>query len=351
MNNQKIRVGVIGAGDNTRKLHIPLLQAIEGVEVVAIANRSVASARAAAAPFGIRTATDQWQTLIEDPDINAICIGTWPYLHAPVTLAALAAGKHVLCEARMACNAHEAREMLAAAEVHPDLVAQLVPAPFTLRLDSSIRDLIDQGAIGTLLAVEAAYSSGTFRAPDAPMSWRQDERLSGHNALTLGIRYEALMRWIGPAARIAAVSLISVPSRLDPQGERRTVQIPDHLDIIGKTASGASLNMRLSAITGHSPHDETRLYGSEATLVVSGSPARALIARAGETDFHPIAPAPLPQGALDNGWRVERDFIDAIRGIAPITRTTFADGVRYMEFTDAVHCSAAENRFVEIPDI
>ncbi len=55
---------------------------------------------------------------------HAVCIGTWPNLHAEVTVAALERGKHVLCEARMACNLTEAKRMLAASEARPQLVAQ-----------------------------------------------------------------------------------------------------------------------------------------------------------------------------------------------------------------------------------
>ena len=65
--------------------------------------------------YGIPRTAEHWQDLVADPDIDALVIGTWPYLHCPVTLAALEAGKHVLTEARMALNAAEAHRMLAAA--------------------------------------------------------------------------------------------------------------------------------------------------------------------------------------------------------------------------------------------
>src|SRR5881275_2217356 len=131
MAKQPLRVGLIGAGANTRSRHIPGLRAISDVEIVAVCNRRRESTAAAARELGIPRTFDRWEDLVADPEIDAVVIGTWPYLHCPVTLAALAAGKHVLTEARMAMSAAEAREMLAAARAHPGLVTQVVPAPFT----------------------------------------------------------------------------------------------------------------------------------------------------------------------------------------------------------------------------
>lgn len=344
MASAMIRVGIVGAGANTREKHIPLLQAIPGVEVVAIANRSEGSARAAAAPFGIAGATGRWESLIEDPSLDAICIGTWPYMHAPVTLAALAAGKHVLCEARMACNAAEARAMLAASDAHPELVAQLVPSPFTLGVDDTVRQLLEDGAIGPLLSVDVRHATGAFCDPAAALTWRQDGRLSGLNAMTMGIWYEALMRWTGPAARVAAMTTVSVPLRRDAAGTLREVTVPDHIDIAGRLANGASLNMQFSAVSGLAPCCEIRLHGTEGTLLVQGMPSKLFMGRTGDTA---LAPVPIPEPVP--GWRVEAEFIEAVRGLAPVRRTTFADGVRYMEFTEAVHRSAAEGRVVELP--
>jgi predicted homoserine dehydrogenase-like protein len=95
------RVGIIGAGGNTKLRHIPNLLEIPGVQLRTVCNRSLGSSRAAAEAFGIPGATDSWRQVIDDPDIDAVVIGTWPYMHATLTCAALAAGKHVLCEARM----------------------------------------------------------------------------------------------------------------------------------------------------------------------------------------------------------------------------------------------------------
>src|SRR5262245_33183154 len=125
-----LRIGLIGAGANTRARHIPGLRALADVEIVGVCNRRPESTAEVAREFAIPRQYASWEDLLRDKDVDAIVIGTWPYLHAPITLAALDAGKHVLTEARMALNADEAREMLAASRRHPDLVTQIVPSPF-----------------------------------------------------------------------------------------------------------------------------------------------------------------------------------------------------------------------------
>ena len=99
-------------------------------------------------------------------DINAVVIGTWPYMHCELTCAALDAGKHVMCEARMAMNAAEAHTMLQTSRQHPNLVAQIVPSPFTFRVDRTI-----QGADGRRLSGRSVQSGGTrCRAQNLPIS-------------------------------------------------------------------------------------------------------------------------------------------------------------------------------------
>ena len=92
MDTDKIRGGVIGAGGNTTKLHIPGLLAENGVEIMSVANRTSASGQRVADEFNIPRVTTHWQEIIEDPALDAVCIGTWPYMHAPMTIAALEAG-------------------------------------------------------------------------------------------------------------------------------------------------------------------------------------------------------------------------------------------------------------------
>src|SRR5690242_14759706 len=124
-----LRIGLTGAGANTRLRHIPGLRAIPGVEIVAVRNRRPESTAAAVRDHGIPATFERWQDLVQDPDIDAVVIGTWPYLHCAITLAALELGKRVLTEARMSMNAAEADRMLAGARRAPHLVTQVVPSP------------------------------------------------------------------------------------------------------------------------------------------------------------------------------------------------------------------------------
>ena len=336
MGTSKVRVGVVGAGANTVSRHLPGLLQQPDVELASVCNRSRESSQRVAQQFGIGAVYESWPELVAADDSDAIVIGTWPYLHCPITLAALHAGKHVLCEARMAMNAGEARAMLAASRHRPELVAQIVPAPHTLGEDGTMRRYFSEGRLGDLLAVELIDSS-TFRT-EGPLHWRHQRELSGLNIMTLGIWYEAMLRWAGSATRVAAFARTFVPVRADADGVRRAVPIPDHIDVLGDLACGAQLRMQVSQVTGLRPSGAW-LCGSEGTLHRDADGGLHYGAR-GDSALAPVAIEPRDVGA----WRVEEEFINAIRGLEQVSHTRFADGVQYMEFTAAVHRSLQSGR-------
>jgi predicted dehydrogenase len=344
MANQTIRVGFIGAGKNTRERHIPGFKKCEGVELVAVANRSKESGERVAKEFGIARVYGDWRELLRASDVDAVCIGTWPYMHREISEAALAAGKHVLCEARMAMNAAEGRSMLAASRRAPNLVAQLVPAPHTLEVDATIRRLLAEGYVGEVQAIELQAGQGRFVDAAAPLHWRQDITLSGHNVLNMGIWYEAMMRWVGPARRVMAMTRIAVPHRRDASGAMHEVKVPDHVDILATLGNGAIAHLRFSSITSLAPASEAWIFGSDGTLRLEADARRLSGGRRGDKGLSEIA-IPAEQRI---GWRVEQEFVGAIRGREKVVHTGFEDGVRYMEFTDAVARSAATGQAVEV---
>jgi predicted dehydrogenase len=343
MTNEAIRIGVIGAGANTTSRHIPGLQAIEGVEVVSVCNRSRESSDRVAKEFGITTIYENWQELVNAADTNAIMIGTWPYLHCRTTLAALAADKHVMCEARMAMNAAEAHAMREAARLKPHLVAQIVPAPHTLRVDRTVKRLIAEGYLGDVLAVEVRACSPSFLNPDAPLHWRQDFDLSGYNIMLMGIFYEIIMRWVGEAVRLTAMGKTFTKMRKDANGQMRAVRIPEHLDIIADMVCGAQAHFQFSSVTGIAGTTEFLLFGSQGTLRVADN--KLYGGRQGETELKEISIPAEEEG----GWRVEEEFVNAIRGKETITHTNFEDGVKYMEFTEAVTRSMLSGQAITLP--
>ena len=342
MTQDTIRVGVIGAGANTRDRHIPGLQAIEGVEIVAVCNRSQESGERAAKQFGIGRVCTNWQDIIQAPDVDAVVIGTWPYMHRLATVAALEADKHVMCEARMAMNASEAHCMYDALRSRPHLVAQIVPSPFSLRVDRTIQRLIRDGWLGDVLVVDVR-AGGAFIDTDITMHWRHNMDFSGLNVMTMGIWYEAMLRWVGEATSVVAKSKTFTPMRKDEQGRLMGVRIPDHIDITADLACGGQAHIQVSSVTGFGELPSATIYGSEGTLHFSGD-----ILTGGRRGDDGLSEIEVPAHEA-GGWRVEDEFISAIRGQEEITHTDFATGVKYMEFTEAVYRSRRSGAAVSLP--
>jgi predicted dehydrogenase len=343
-----IRVGVVGAGANTRLHHIPKLKKIDGVEIVTVANRSRASSEKVAKEFGIPRVHDNWQELVNDPQINAVVIGTWPYMHCPITLAALAAGKHVLTEARLAMNAAEARQMLAASRARPNLVTQVVPGPPTFAADPMVMHLLGDGYIGELQSIDLRVPSG-FMNRDAPMHWRMDRDYSGMNIMSMGIWYESISRWVGSAKAVMARTRTAVAYRVDKErGEGRSVTVPDHVEVLADLANGAIARLHWSSVAGFMPGPEVWLYGSEGTLRLEQRGRDNLLLSGGRRGDKEMAPIEIPADKTYH-WRVEEEFIGAIRGQEQVRRTSFVDAVNYMDFTEAVHISSREGRRVYLP--
>ena len=342
MTQDTIRVGIIGAGANTRDRHIPGLQAIDGVEIVAVCNRSQESGERAAKQFGIERVCTNWQDIIQAPDVDAVVIGTWPYMHRLATVAALEADKHVMCEARMAMNASEAHCMYDALRSRPHLVAQIVPSPFSLRVDRTIQRLIRDGWLGDVLVVDVR-AGGAFIDTDITMHWRHNMDFSGLNVMTMGIWYEAMLRWVGEATSVVAKSKTFTPMRKDEQGRLMGVRIPDHIDITADLACGGQAHIQVSSVTGFGELPSATIYGSEGTLHFSGD-----ILTGGRRGDDGLSEIEVPAHEA-GGWRVEDEFISAIRGQEEITHTDFATGVKYMEFTEAVYRSRTSGAAVNLP--
>lgn len=348
MSQPRVRIGIVGAGTNTRVRHIPGFRAIEGAELVSVSNRTTASAERVAKEFSIPQVVERWQDLVASPDIDAVMIGTWPNMHCEVTCAALAAGKHVLCEARMARDLAEARKMLAVAQAHPQLIAQIVPSPFGLEVGAKIQKLLADNFIGQLREFIVIGADDQFWDYSKAIHWRQDANLSGKNVLTLGIMHETLSRWIPAPTRVFAQSAVFETERPDPAANGyRSCTVPDSVQILTQTADGARGIYHLSGTTLFGPGKQIHLYGSRGTIkvVFGGQNEKVFAGYHSHSELKELELAPETRG----GWRVEAEFIGAIRGEEPVQYTTFADAVRYMEFTEAVSLSIEQQKPVLLP--
>jgi predicted dehydrogenase len=347
MVTQRVRIGIVGAGNNTRLRHIPGFRKIPGVDLIGVVNRTPESTVRVAKEFEIPRTYPDWRSLVEDPEIDAVMIGTWPNLHCEVTCAALDAGKHVLTEARMARNADEAYRMCEVAHRHPDLVKQVVPSPFGLVQHDYVRELIHDGFLGELREVVVIGATDAFCNPDAPLHWRQDAEISGENLLSMGILHETLLRWVPPPTRVFAQSAIFGATRPSADGKSRVpVTVPDSVQVMTQLENGARGLYHLSGICLFGPGQQIHLYGSEGTIKYEAAPIdRLLTARAGDSQLLEFEVPPEKRG----GWRVEAEFVGAIRGEETVRFTDFATGMKYMEFTEAVARSARSGAPVSLP--
>ncbi len=349
-----VRVGLVGAGGIVQRAQLPNFRQIPGCEVVAVANRSLASSQRVADAFDIPTAYANWRELLEDESVDAIMIGTPPYMHSTVTLEALEAGKHVLCQSRMAMNAGEARDMLQGALRHPDLVCQLVVNPY----QRALKRVIDDGYLGELLSAEVRRLGADASAGASPdrrrgfvefgqdLHWRVDPDLNGFNIpLGLGAAYEGLTHLLGRATRVTAMSKVHAPQRRAADGEMVSKGGADHVDVLYEVANGAQVHLRVSTTTALAGGSRTWFFGSEGTISVEGG--RILGGRRGDSELREIPDPPQEPGVRRVG--VEERFINTIRGTAENTTESLEIGVDYMEFSEAVHRSAQTGRAVNLP--
>ena len=179
-------------------------------ELTAVAGRSPEAVGAAAERLGFLSSETDWRRMVARDDIDLIDICTPGDSHAEIAIAALQAGKHVLCEKPLANTVEEAEQMstVARAAVERGVWAM---CGFTYRRTPALalaRRLVEAGRIGTVRQVRAQYLQDWLHDPDAPMTWRLDKSKSGSGALgDLGAHLVDTAQWL-TGQRIRGVSAI-----------------------------------------------------------------------------------------------------------------------------------------------
>ncbi len=177
----KARIAVLGTGAIVREYHLPALLANPRAELVALGNLHAASLEPLARQHGIKQTYTDYNQLAADADIDAVVNALPNYLHAPVSIAMLQAGKHVLCEKPMALNVAEAEAMLAASEAAERTL--MIAHPWrSSEAYRWLRGVVQAGTLGRVFRLRAhAVLAGSGPAAD---SWFVQPKLAGGGALT-----------------------------------------------------------------------------------------------------------------------------------------------------------------------
>jgi len=338
--------------------------------LAAICGRDKAAAEAAADRFGWATAETDWRALVARDDVQLVDISAPGDLHAPIAIAALEAGKHVLCEKPLANTLAEAEAMKAAADAaYPGGTRAMVG--FNYRRVPALalaRGLVEQGRIGTLRHFRAVYLQDWLADPDAPMTWRMRAERAGSGALgDLGAHIVDLARYLtgDEIAGVCALSATFVAERplagSSDTGGAGTgrVTVDDAVVFTAKLASGAlasfeatryatgrknGLRIELNGSAGSLAFDLERLnelefFDASEDSGVSGF--RRVLVTEGS---HPYLSGWWPPGHT-LGWEhtfthQARDLLTAIAdGGQPLP--SFGDGLAVQRVLDAVARSAA----------
>jgi predicted dehydrogenase len=345
--------------------------------LAAICGRDKAATQAAADRFGWAAAETDWRELIARDDVQLIDISAPGDLHAPIAIAALEAGKHVLCEKPLANTLAEAEAMKAAADAaYPGGTRAMVG--FNYRRVPALalaRSLVANGRIGTLRHLRAVYLQDWLADPAAPMTWRMRAERAGSGALgDLGAHIVDLARYLtgDEITGVSAISATFVRSRPlagssntgGPVVEDRatgTVTVDDAVVFTGKLASGAlasfeatryatgrknGLRIELNGSAGSLAFDLERLNELEFFSVASDDGDTAGFRRVLVTEAtHPYLDAWWPPGHT-LGWEhtfthQARDLLTAIaNGDQP--SPSFAEGLAVQRVLHAVQTSAAK---------
>jgi predicted dehydrogenase len=334
--------------------------------MAAICGRDQAAVAAAAARLGWPAWETDWKRLVQRDDVDLVDVCTPGSSHAEISIAALEAGRHVLCEKPLANTVEEARAMAAAAErAAAGGVRAMVG--FNFRRVPAValaRELVAAGRLGALRHVRAAYLGSHLLDPELPLVWRLQASEAGSGALgDLGAHAIDLAQYLA-GDRIAGVSALTetfVPERplTAGGGARGPVTVDDAALFIARFAGGAVGGFEATRFaTGHTEGLRVELNGELGSIVwdlgalnqlrlfdATEDPAtqgfRTIqVTRAA----HPYAGAWWPDGhtiGYEHTFTHEvRDLLHAIAdGRDPVP--SFADGLQVQEVLDAVQRSAA----------
>lgn len=349
-----IRVGVIGTGIGA-VVHLPALIFLPETEVVAVCSRRPDRAHFVAAQHGIPLAVGDFRQLLRNPQVDAVVIATPPYLHHQMALAALGAGKHVLCEKPMARNLAEARDMVKMAD-SAGVVAMVNHELRFVPARARAKELIDEGYLGEPHSASMTIYRSSLNDPNGvTFGWLMEQDKAGGMLGAAGShQIDALRWWFGEVKSVAGATATMVKRRRLPESTAMaTVDADDNFALLLRFANGALGTVHYSATAPRDGDDQVVLAGSEGMLILQGD-GRLVGARRREalaelpipdrlTDSLPVFDHPLTQPTV----LLLREWVRAIR-TGTTSSPSFTDGVKVQEILDGVVRSSLQGRWIEV---
>ena len=255
----KLRWGLIGAGDIVRKRIVPALQELDNCELVAVSRGRAELAEAFAAEFGIERWYADWCEMLADAAVEAVYIASPVCLHAEHTIAAAEAGKHVLCEKPMAMNVEECDEMIAACEANNVKLGIAYYRRFYPVVER-IRQLIASGEIGKPVFCQINTFEYFNPGPDHPRRWFVEKAKSGGGPMMdFGChRLEILTDLFGRVTRTE-----SMTANVEFQRE-----VEDTAAVLLQFESGTCASLVVTHAS-HEPQDTLDIFGTKGSVHIS----------------------------------------------------------------------------------
>jgi predicted dehydrogenase len=371
-----LRAGIAGIGF-VGAIHARSAR-LAGARLAGVSASSPESARAAASALGAERAFESAEQMVSDRDIDVVHVCTPNHLHLPLAEAALAAGKHVICEKPLALDAAGAQRLVNAA-AGAGLQAAV---PFVYRYYPTVREARERvlsGRTGPLRLLHGSYLQDWLLRPDDD-NWRVDERLGGASRAfaDIGSHWCDLAEFVSGhrITRLSARLLTAVPERVSEDGRRafasdrasgapRPVTTEDAAVVQFETDVGAVGSMLVSQVSaGRKNRLWIELDGADEALAFDqeqpeelwcGRREAATILRRDPGTLSPPAaryaflPGGHPQGYADCFDAFVADVYDAIRGGSPAEgMPSFADGLRTAQITEAVLTSSREQGWIDV---
>jgi predicted dehydrogenase len=344
------KVGIIGTGWGSR-VQVPLFRKA-GLEVVGIAGRDAARTSAVAAELGVGARSD-WRAIVDDPAIDLVSIVTPPVLHREIAIAALEAGRHVLCEKPTAMNAAEAREMLRQADARPETIALI---------DHELRFLPSWGAarqriaeVGRVRFVEMRFSSPSRGDASRAWNWWSDAAQGGGVWGAVGSHFVDAIRYlVGEIDAAQSVEKTFIGERPSPDGARK-VTADDFAAVHLRLANGGIAVLSFSAVSAVDEPSVVTIHGENGGIRLE-SDQWWLADRGRKWVQQPVDQGDLPDDAAKipgnspGGWfgsgtwhlaKALRRAFDERDASVLSPAATFADGLEQQRVLDAARASAA----------